>query len=93
VLRLGFASVGDYARERIGTNASTAQKTQRLARALRSRPLLRAAVRAGEVSIAAEAVVSVAQGDAEASWVARARRETVRALGAARPERRGGTMS
>ncbi len=83
-LRLGFASVGDYARERLGINASTAQKMGRLARELRGRPLLRTAVRAGEVSVsAAEAVLPVAQGDAEDSWVARARLESVRALRAA----------
>jgi len=50
-LRLGFASIGDYARERAGINASTAQKKARLSRELRSRPLLRTAVRAGEVSV------------------------------------------
>ncbi len=83
-LRLGWASIGDYARERLGINASTAQKMARLARELRGRPLLRAAVRAGEVSVsAAEAVLPLAQGEAEASWVARARMETVRALRAA----------
>ncbi|MFL5309142.1 MAG: HNH endonuclease [Myxococcales bacterium] len=81
VLRLGFSSIGDYARERLGKAASTAQKMERLARELRSRPLLRLAVRAGEVSVsAAEAVLPVAQGEEEACWVARARSQTVRAL-------------
>src|SRR6266850_845528 len=84
VIRLGFSGTGDYARERLGIAASTAQKMARLARELRSRPLLRAAVREGRVSTsAAEAVVKVAQGEAEAFWVARARTETVRALEAA----------
>ena len=89
VVRLGFSSIGDYARERHGIAARTAQRRVRLSRALRSRPLLRAAVRNGEVSIcAAEAVLEAAQGDAEAFWVDRARAETVRALHAAsrRPE-------
>jgi hypothetical protein len=87
VLRLGYAGVGDYARERLGIAASTAAKMVRLARALRERPLLRAAVRAGEVSVRrAEAVLSVARGDAEADWVARARTGTVRALKAAARE-------
>src|SRR5207237_2506393 len=61
--------------------ASTAQKMARLARDLRGRPLLRTAVRAGEVSVRqAEAVLHVARDEAEGEWVARARLETVRAL-------------
>src|SRR4051794_15162141 len=87
VLRLGYAGIGDYARERLGIAASTAEKMARFARELRERPLLRAAVRAGEVSVRrAEAVLPVARGDAEAGWVARARTETVRALKAAARE-------
>ena len=42
---LSDSSVGDYARERLGIAASTAEKLARLARALRERPLLREAVR------------------------------------------------
>lgn len=86
---LSFASVGDYAREKLGIAASTAEKMARLARALRDRPLLREAVRSGEVSVRqAEAVLPVAHGEAEAEWVARARCQTVRALKAA--VKRGG---
>ncbi len=52
-----------------------------LARELESRPLLRAAVRAGEVTPRqAEAVLPVARGDDEALWVERARVGTVRSL-------------
>jgi HNH endonuclease len=81
LLRLGYATIGDYARERRGLPASTAQKMVRLARELRTRSLLRAAVRAGEVSVRqAEAVLPVARGEAEAHWVDRARKERVRAL-------------
>src|SRR5437764_6989205 len=81
---LGHSGIGDYARERLGIAASTAQKMVRFARRLRERPLLRAAVRAGEVPVrAAGAVMPVARGDNEAAWVERARRETVRALLAA----------
>jgi hypothetical protein len=81
VVVLGYASVGDYSREELGIAASTAQKKARLARELRSRPLLRAAVRTGEVSIRqAEAVLPLARGEDEAFWVERARRDTVRAL-------------
>jgi hypothetical protein len=53
----------------------------RLSRELRTRPLLRAAVRAGEVRPrSASTVLPVAVGDAEEEWVNRARSETVRAL-------------
>ena len=84
VLRLGYAGIGDHARERLGIAASTAHKMARFASELRTRPLLRAAVRAGEISVRrAEAVLPVALGDAEAEWVARARNQTVRALKAA----------
>jgi hypothetical protein len=80
-LRLGYAGVGDYARERLGIPASTAVKMARLARELRERPLLRAAVLAGEVTARrAETVLGAARGEAEAAWVARARAETVRSL-------------
>src|SRR5438067_668744 len=81
---LGHSGIGDYARERLGIAASTAQKMVRFARRLRERQLLRAAVRAGEVPVrAAEAVMPAARGENEAVWVERARRETVRALLAA----------
>src|SRR5438105_3543800 len=81
VLRLGYSGIGDYAREELGLNASTAEKMIRFARKLRERPLLRAAVLAGEVCVRrAEAVMHVAGGDAEEYWVARARLDTVRRL-------------
>lgn len=78
---LGYATVGDYAREELGIAASSAQKKMRFSRELRTRPLLRAAVRAGEVTLRqAEAVLPLARGEAEAYWVERARKESVRAL-------------
>src|SRR4051812_38641255 len=81
---LGHSGIGDYARERLGIAASTAQKMARSARKLRGRPLLRAAVRAGDVPIrAAEAVIPVAHGENEAAWVELARHMSVRALLAA----------
>src|SRR5436309_3378014 len=46
-LKLSYSGMGDYAREELGIAASTAQKMARFARALRERPILRAAVRAG----------------------------------------------
>jgi 5-methylcytosine-specific restriction endonuclease McrA len=83
-LRLGFSCIGDYARERLGIAAGTAQKLARLARELRDRPLLAEAVRRGEVSARrAETVLPVARGEGEERWVALARTETVRALAAA----------
>jgi hypothetical protein len=84
VLRLGFSGTGDYARERLDVAPRTAQKMIQLSRALRDRLVLAEAVRRGEVSTRkAEAVLSVARGEAEAGWVARAKVETVRALEAA----------
>ena len=83
-LRLGYSSIRDYARERLGIAPRTAQAMARLARELRSRPLLREAVRRGEVSACkARVVLPLARGDAEAGWVARAKSGTVRALDAA----------
>ena len=81
LLRLGYSGIGDYARERLGMAGRTAQEAARLARELRTRPLLRAAVRRGEVSARkARTVLPLARGEADEHWVARARAETVRAL-------------
>ncbi len=81
LIRLGFSNLGDYAREVLDIEERTAQAMARLARELRSRPLLRAAVRSGEVRPRnAQTVLPVALGEAEAEWVERACVETVRAL-------------
>ncbi len=78
-LRLGFAGLGDYAREVLGIEARTALAMARLARELALRPLLQAAVRRGEVSPRlAQALLPLARGEAEARWVARAAQMTVR---------------
>ena len=83
-LTFGYVSIGDYARERLGLNARTAQKQAKLARDLRERPALREAVWSGEVSpCKARIVMSLARGDAEASWVERAKTDTARGLAAA----------
>jgi len=80
-LRLGYAGTGDYARERLGIPASTAVKMARLARQLRDRPVLRAAVWSGEVTArAAHTILTVARGDDEADWVALARSRSIRWL-------------
>ncbi len=89
-LRLGFSGIGDYARERLGIAGRTAQVMAQLARELRARPLLAAAVRSGQVSARkATAILAVARGADEAQWVERARAETVRALEVAAREERG----
>jgi hypothetical protein len=84
LLRLGYSSLGDYARERLGIGESSARAMAKLAGALRTRPHLWEAVRSGEVSARkATTILAAAHGDAEAAWVQRARVETVRSLAAA----------
>jgi len=81
LIALSYSGLRDYAREVLDVEERTAQALARLSRGLRTRPLLRAAVQAGEVRLRhAQTVLPVAVGDAEAAWVARARTETVRAL-------------
>ncbi len=71
----------DYARETLGLGRRTAESLARLGAELRARPLLREALRSGQVRLrAAETVAPVAVGDAEALWVERASRQTVREL-------------
>jgi hypothetical protein len=78
--RLGLR-LDDYAREVLDLQPRTILKRVRLAEQLRTRRLLRAALVAGEISLrAAEVAAPVAVGEAEGAWVARAARETVRAL-------------
>ncbi len=74
-MRLGYSGIGDYARENLSIGGRTAYEMARRARELRTRPLLREAVRKGEVSTKqADAILKVAVGEAEAGWVARAKR-------------------
>ncbi len=78
-LRLGFAGLADYAREVLGMSGRTALGLAQLARELAGRPLLRAAVRRGEVSPRlAQELLPLARGEAEAAWVERAAKMTVR---------------
>jgi len=78
---LKYSNVGDYAREELGLNASSAAKKARLARKLRDRPLLREAFRRGEITPRkAEIVAPVAVGDQQTNWILRAKTESVRAL-------------
>jgi hypothetical protein len=78
---LSYSNIGDYAREELGINASTAVKMARLGRRLRERPALREAVRRGEVSARkAEIIAPVAVGDDQVRWILRAKPETIRSL-------------
>src|SRR3954470_9349202 len=80
-MHLKYSNIGDYAREELGLNASTAAKKARLARKLQDRPLVREAVRRGEITLRkAEVIVPVAVGVRQTEWVLRAKAETVRAL-------------
>ncbi|ABC81189.1 HNH endonuclease [Anaeromyxobacter dehalogenans 2CP-C] len=74
----------DYAREALDLGKRAAENLARLGAGLRERPLLREALRSGRVRLrAAETILPVAVGDAEAAWVERAGVETVRTLEAA----------
>ena len=79
--QLGPAREADYARERLGVPPSTMFQWLRLARELKHRPLLRAAVSAGRVSTRkALAVLPLAVGDFEAAWTEAAMRITLREI-------------
>src|SRR5512141_2419893 len=86
----------DYARE-IGIGRSRAYELAAFSEALETRPVLREAVRSGRVKYrAAQEVMPLAVGEAEAYWVKKAETETVRALersggGRTRPGGPGGT--
>ena len=68
-MELKYSNVGDYAREELGINGSTAEKKARLARRLRDCPLVREAFRRGEITPRkAEIIVGVAVGDQQARW-------------------------
>jgi hypothetical protein len=79
--RLTFARVEDYGREVLGKAESTTQAYVQIGKAVRSRPILRAALWSGALTLwQAQAILKVAHGDAEAAWVALAIREPVRAI-------------
>src|SRR5512138_1287876 len=81
----------DYAREVLDLGRRAALELVRLGRGLRSRPLLREAMRSGRVQLrAAQTVLAVATGEDEADWVELAAHLTVRELEqAVRRERAG----
>ena len=81
LIRLGFAKITDYCRERHGVPGSTALSWMRLARLLRDRPVLRRAVRAGLVSPRKAILVSrVAKGEDEEAWTVGAASSTEKEL-------------
>src|SRR5512142_511140 len=77
---LGY-HLDDYGREVLDLGRSAVLALARLGRELPSRPLLREALRSGRVRVrAAQVILPVARGDAEAGWVERAATLTVRQL-------------
>ncbi|MFO0583170.1 MAG: HNH endonuclease signature motif containing protein [Anaeromyxobacter sp.] len=81
-LRLGYNGIGDLALDRLGIDPAHARWLAGLAEKLSTRPLMRAAVAAGELSMRkAEAIVDAASDEKlEAYWLGRARLEPVREL-------------
>ncbi|HEU4383354.1 MAG TPA: HNH endonuclease signature motif containing protein [Anaeromyxobacteraceae bacterium] len=81
LMDLGYSKMEDYAREELGLKSTTARDKAKLARELKSRPLLREAVRLGHLSPRhARELFPVARGEAEKAWVARAGSLSVREL-------------
>jgi hypothetical protein len=77
---LGF-HLDDYGREVLDLGKRATETLAVLGRELQARPLLREALRSGRVRLrAAETVLTVARGEAEAGWVERAATMTVRQL-------------
>jgi hypothetical protein len=77
---LGF-HLDDYGREVLDLGKRATESLALLGRELTTRPLLREALRSGEVRLrAAETVLKLAKGEAEAGWVERAATMTVRQL-------------
>ncbi|HET6922908.1 MAG TPA: HNH endonuclease signature motif containing protein, partial [Anaeromyxobacteraceae bacterium] len=81
LMDLGYSKMTDYAREELGLPATTARDKAKLARGLRTRPLLREAVLSGTLSTRhALELLPVARGEAERPWVDLAGTSTVREL-------------
>jgi len=78
---LGFRSVGDWARERLGLDARTVREWALVWKRLKELPLLRRSVEAGELSwtVAGEAV-RLATPETEAACLETVRGRTVRAV-------------
>jgi len=79
--RLGFARVGDYARERAGLSGRQLQDLAHVDGRLAELPAVEAAFLAGQLSWSkARLLARVARGDDERRWLAFARRVPVRVL-------------
>ncbi len=79
--KLGFRSLGDWSRERIGVGARAVSEWARVWRALRDLPRLRAAVLAGEVSwTVARKIVALASPENEEACLETVRGRSVRAV-------------
>jgi hypothetical protein len=78
---LGFRSLGDWSRERIGVDARAVRQWSRVSRALAELPRLREAVCSGEVSwTVARRIVGVVTPETEAACLSTVRGRTVRAV-------------
>jgi len=79
--RLGYARLGDYARERLGVGSRVVREWARVWEALEGLPVLRAAVLSGEVSwSAARRAVALATPETDAACAESLRHRTVRAV-------------
>src|SRR2546425_5302034 len=82
--KLGFARLGDYARERLGLSAREVQELARVADGLERLPGVAAGFDRGELSWShVRLLVAAATPETETAWVECARTETVRGLRAA----------
>ena len=79
--RLGFASPGHHARDRVGVSWSSLKQKRALARRLVSLPRVAQALETGQLgSVAASLIARVATSKTERRWVERARQRTVKHL-------------
>ncbi len=79
--KLGYRSLGDYAREHLGIEARTVREWARVWGALSGLPLLRAAYGSGELGFSVlRRVVGLATPETEAACLATVRGRTVRAV-------------
>jgi hypothetical protein len=82
-LALGYRSLGDYARERLGVGARTVREWARVSSALAGLPRLRAAFLSGEVGFSVlRRVVGYATPETEEACLASVRGRTLRAVDA-----------
>ncbi|MFI5401996.1 MAG: HNH endonuclease [Planctomycetota bacterium] len=83
LLKAGYATERDYARERLGLPPRTMYDALELGRACKGRPFLRKAVAAGLVSPCAARAIAPVVAENEPGWTALAMTSTVRELRAA----------